>query len=496
MKSLFRPSRYPRGLPTLLVLAALSETVYIIGFLRQFPLVRYYTGDTDMGTITGHSHAGYDLFVGSITVSFVLLAFAWYHIHGVGDDRLVPWILATAAVFAVTLVFVYPITAIDIFAYVDQSWIMVHYHQNPIFVPPAAFPADPLMHLSDGWSGAGAPYGPLGLVIDALPVLVARGDLLWSLVLLKIFFSAMLLLSAYLVYRVLRQVAPGRALEGLVLVAWNPMVLFETSANGHNDIAMMVFALFALLVIVEGDLVFGVVLLAAACLIKFATLILLPLFVVYGLTRLPRARVRLRFAVLSFASSLAVATAAYARFWQGPDTLAHLVTQNQRYLDSFSSVVMDFGGPGVRGDQAALVGRVLFLCAYVVAIVLCTRDAQGFLRGCFLAMFAFLAFGLTNVESWYAIWPVLLAATVPTAGERLTGIVLAWGISLGAAFYGYEWWWRGLGTPGAFAYVNNKSYLLSFVPSSVALVLLAFWPRLGRALAGRFERKRPAEIGG
>lgn len=480
----------------MLALAVLTELIYIVAFLRQFPLLQYYRGDIDMGAITGHSHAGYDLFVGAIGALFVLLAIAWHQVQSHGDERLVPWILGTSAVFAVTLVFVYPITAIDIFAYVDQSWIMVHYHQNPIFVPPAAFPGDPLMSLSDGWRGIGAPYGPLGLVIDALPTLLARGDLLWNLVLLKLMFSGMVLGCAYAAYRLLQRLAPERALSGLLLIAWNPLILFETCVNGHNDIAMMLFALLAVSAMVEGEHVFGTVLLTSACLIKFATLVLLPVFLLYGLSRRRSTRDRARFLLLACAASCLVTVLAYARFWQGPDTLSHLFDQNQRFLVSFSSVILDIAGTAVTGSGAALAGRVLFSAAYVGALVIAVRDDVGFVRACFMTMFALLAVGLTNVESWYGVWPVVLAAAVPSLPERVAAVLFAWGISMGAAFFGYEWVWRGLSTPGSFAYINNKSYLLAFLPGIAAWVILSGRPRLaGTALASAWRSGTRSQAG-
>ncbi|PZS06403.1 MAG: hypothetical protein DLM70_05205 [Chloroflexi bacterium] len=425
-----------------------------------------------MGAITAHSHRGYDEFVGGITLLFVLCAAGLYVLRGSNDRKLLPWILGSAAVFVVTLALVYPITAIDIFAYIDQSRIMLHYHANPIFVPPASFATDPLMPLSDGWSGAGSPYGPLGLIIDALPMPFAGANLLANLILLKLMFGGMVVSSGFVIYRILLRVSPRHALGGALLGAWNPLILFEGVANGHNDVAMMLFALLGLLSLVEGDLVLGIILLVAACLIKFATIILMPLFLVYALNRLPTSAARARF--LALASSLAafVAVFAYSRFWQGPDTLAHVLSQNQRYLDSFSSVVTNVTH-SIAPDRSAVIGRILFGFLYAFALFLSARGTAGLLRGCFLATFGFVALALTNVESWYGIWIVLLAAAVPFTAERAGSLFFAWGASLGAAFFGYEWVWRGLSNPQAYAYVNNKTYLLSFVPTAVVLVVFS-----------------------
>ena len=38
---------------------------------------------------------------------------------------------------------------------------------------------------------------------------------------------------------ILQRVAPKRALAGTLLFAWNPLILLEGVANGHNDLLML-----------------------------------------------------------------------------------------------------------------------------------------------------------------------------------------------------------------------------------------------------------------
>ena len=48
--------------------------------------------------------------------------------------------------------------------------------------------------------------------------------------------------STAVVVVILRRKAPERALAGVVLLAWNPVILVETLGNGHNDIAAIFWA--------------------------------------------------------------------------------------------------------------------------------------------------------------------------------------------------------------------------------------------------------------
>lgn len=472
----------------LVTLGVLSELVYLLYFLRQFPLVRYYQVDIDMGTIMQHTHLAFVGYIAAMTILFVCAGLAWREVRDTRDRSVLWFVLGFGAVFCVTMVFVYQVTAIDIFAYIDQSLIMVQYHQNPIFVAPIQhLPQDSLMALSDGWSGNGSPYGPLGIVIDALPTFVVGRNLLASLILLKLMFSGMALAGAYLVYQIVARTSPAHAVAGALFVAWNPLVMFEVGANGHNDIAMVLFLLLAVLSLVENDLVFAVLLLVASALVKYVTGLLIPLFLVYGITRQPTIAKRVTFLATVALASLALTAGAFLPFWEGTTTVTRLLTQDQRYLESFSSVVgyshqLTPLFPDVSLKTATLIGRILFVPCYAYTLWLSTRRLPDLLRALFLALFFFILLGSTNFLQWYALWPVLLAATIPRPLERLAAFLMAYGTEISAAFYGYVWVWFGVTSKG-FAVVNDLAYLIAFVPAAVLLALSIRWTQL-RQLPG------------
>jgi hypothetical protein len=83
-------------------------------------------------------------------------------------DRATLWlILGFGALFSVTLTFVYPGTAIDIYTYRSEP------HHAPLpcqshLCLSITVSWRPLMPLADGWPER-APYGPLGIILNALP---------------------------------------------------------------------------------------------------------------------------------------------------------------------------------------------------------------------------------------------------------------------------------------------------------------------------------------
>jgi len=457
---------------SLVILGLCCELVYLGYFVRQFSLPAYYHRDTDMGFITGHSHGGFVMFAAAITILFIAFALAWREGGRAPDEYALRLVLGFGALFAVTLTFVYPITATDLYSYIAQSQVWVHYHHNPIFTPPAQFAHDPLMALSDGYQRYGSPYGPLGLMVDAIPSVLFGNRLLANLLTLKLMFSAMALGSAYVAYRVMRVVRPSLAVGAALLIAWNPLVLLEVSVNGHNDIAMLLLTLVALLAVTRNRLLLAPVLLALASMVKYASALLWPLLVLYGLRRQRSLEDRLIYAASAVAWSFAVIVVLYFPFWEGRPTLSNLLTQNQRHVNSFSSVLSSVLPGSFSLDQATIAGWVLFLALYSYLFWSCSVDLPHLLQGCFLALFGFLALAATNVEAWYLLWPAIVAATVPYLQERAAGVLVSYGVELSAVVFGYIWVWVSF-NPNDLAPLNATTYAMAFLPAVAALIGLA-----------------------
>jgi hypothetical protein len=465
------------SLRTLLLLGSGCEVVYLC-FAWVYPLPRYYQVDNDMAGFTGHSGFAFVALLSAFSVLFLLFGLACWGVGMMDDGRRLRLVLGFGALFALTMTLVYPITAIDVFGYVAESVILTQYHQNPISTPPSHFPNDPIMGLTGSWAGGGAPYGPLGIIIDAVPSLVAQHSLLANLILLKLMFSAMALLSAVLAYRILRCVAPAWALRGAVLIAWNPLVPFQASANGHNDIAMMFLVVLGLFALAKDRLLVGVILVAASALVKFATVLLLPLVIVYAIAQQPSWPRRVILAVEAIAAALAVAIVLYAPFWFGLATFSRTLQENGRHIESFSSVMSILFPAQLTVDQATMWGRFLFLPVYVLSLWLAAHRFADFMRGCFLTMFFFLAIGSGTFEVWYVVWPTVIAAATPWPAAWLCVALLGYGASQSAALYNWVWPWLGLDNPGSFPLVNNVSYIISFVPATLTLLGSMLWRAL------------------
>jgi hypothetical protein len=109
------------------------------------------------------------------------------------------------------------------------------------------------------------------------------------------------------------------ALAAYVLLAWNPLLLFEAAANGHNDLLMLAFTALALYLAARRNWLLAFPALAAAVLIKYVTGLLGPLLLLWAWRSSGSGRERWR-VVAGLALAACLTVAAYAPFWAGMET--------------------------------------------------------------------------------------------------------------------------------------------------------------------------------
>ncbi len=456
----------------LLLLGMTSEIVYFFYLLRGFPLIHdYYHLDT-MGGIAGYTHTGFLIYLIAFSFLFVLFGFAWWEARRFQDRATLWFILSFGGIFAITTVFVYPVTAIDIFNYIVYGLMMVQYGVNPMTTPPAQFGADPLMQLAGGFITQPSPYGPLGQVIQALPVKIAGRDILVSLLLLKFMFSSMIIYGAFLVYKILSHIAPRFAIPATLALAWNPFVFFEFSDNGHNDILMMFLILLAIFALTKDYHIWALMLIIASALIKFASLPLVPLFFIYSFAHQPTQTKRILYILEAIVASLSLLLASFAFFWAGSKTFERFLSEIQYQLYSFSIFLSDSSSGSISFDLAKRIGWALFGICFLYALWLSSRNFLSLLKGCCITMFALLAFSATYVQPWYLLWPFVFAILIPQTRVAIAAILLTYCAILAELGPAYIFAWGP--SQDASNLINSFFYLTIFLPPVLFLLISRF----------------------
>ena len=189
------------------------------------------------------------------------------------------------------LTFSYNAFSYDLFNYIFDAKIFTHYHQNPYLQKALDFPQDPMLSFMH-WTHRVYPYGPVWLVLTVPLSFLGFQFFLPTFFLFKLLMAASFLGSLYFISKILKKVAPDRELFGLVFFALNPLILIESLVSGHLDIVMMFFALWAFYLLLTKKYIFVFTLFFVSVGIKFATIFLLPIFIVvlflqYTKKRLP-----------------------------------------------------------------------------------------------------------------------------------------------------------------------------------------------------------------
>jgi len=359
---------------------------------------------------------------GSFVALFALWGVALWLASGLAVSR---WSVAVVALggvaMAAALVPMYPPFAVDFFHYLGEGRLLWVEGENPMVRGPGEF-----FPIGMSYGDEAAAYGPFWYWTLAPPVLLGGDDFPRSLLILKAWMAGWVALSALFGALISRRLGEhagasgGRELPVAVAIAWNPYVLWRVAGNGHNDIAMMAFALLAIWFALSGYWRWVPAALAASILIKYVSLLLVPVFAV-ALLRRPREERRALLPELAIGSGVALVltAAAFAPMWEGLSVFDQVRAQSDRIITSFPELVsMTLDGPFdvslERADEIGLrVGLGLFV---VVAGLLLWRQRVGneaLIATCVLVLLAYGLLGIGWFRPWYFLWVIPLAALLP-----------------------------------------------------------------------------------
>jgi hypothetical protein len=326
-------------------------------------------------------------------------------------------VLTGAAAFSVTLLFFYPLDAGDIFDNIMHGRILGIYEANPFQDAPKMFSNDPFLPYTV-WKRTPSAYGPIWEAWAGGVARLAGDGILANIMAFKLLGAGFLLLGLGLVYVILRRLAPERALAGVALLAWNPVVLYETIGNGHNDIAMAIWILAAVWAVLARRYTLAILALLVGVTVKLIPLLLLPLVVVIAWRDLPDARARLRFLLVTAVAGVAFLVMTYGPFWHGFEGLGlyrrtHLFTASLP-ATIYAGLNLGLGLKNIEPQVSMVAGGLTAL--FVLWQSWRTwrdRSTLAFSQASFNILMFYLLVTCMWFQQWYTIWPLVLAAVLP-----------------------------------------------------------------------------------
>ncbi len=338
-----------------------------------------------------------------------------------------------------------PVLSADIYHYALFGRMVTFYSLNPYVVPGDAISGDPLWPFVF-WRNVTTHYGPVWTLISAGAAALGGQSVLLTVLWFKGVATLFNLANGVLVFLLARRLTGGDGLVPLLLYAWNPLILVETAGSGHNDAAMMTFALLGLLLAMHGRTLVGLAVLLLSVMVKYLTAVLLLFFVIRCLAKEGTCRRAATLAARMGAVAVLLVGVLYLPFWAGPEGLARLTTVGAPFKTPVRVFLRDAvtrlwaSGAASQVQAAAEVYVVWGLHLGFVALVLLRVKALATPQASWSQVLE--AWGVTSlvyvmiVYGWNFPWYLIPTLTTTCVGPptRTTGWLLAWSSGLGIGF--------------------------------------------------------------
>lgn len=353
--------------------------------------------------------------VGAFIGLFLAYAAALFTTRRIRNRRAVLAVVFIAPiVWACTTVFMYPPYAVDLFHYLGEIRLMWVYGLNPMVVAPSARP----FPIGVSFFNVPGDYGPLWYVIGFPASLFHQRNLLYAVIALKAWIAVFYLLSGVLVYKTMRVQREERATFSAVLYLWSPFIIIRALGDAHNDFVMIFFVFLAFYVAARGKWLFVYPTLILSFLVKYASLLIAPLFLVYILF-LPRERryQALRQLLTGGVVAAIMAIALFIPFWDGIKTFASLRYIESQSITSTALLVQYFITEPFLGDKMGGISRlwvqILFLIPYAWFVFRVRPPIERLEGAAYQILWFYVVLALAWFRPWYFAWVVALGALLP-----------------------------------------------------------------------------------
>jgi alpha-1,6-mannosyltransferase len=415
--------RFLAGLtPTsrLALLTAASIVLYGLALSRPYSLLTWVGGVRQtLGTITDSDPLKGLGFVAIFVGAFVLYGLALRTVEGHSTRRL--WLIVIGGTLAFSLIFVLldPFEAADIFDNIIRGRMQARYRANPFYQVPADFSRDPLYKYAY-WKEVTSAYGPLWEIVAAGGAFLADDTVLGNILVFKGLSVAAYLLTAVVIVWGLQHGSAQRTLYGVVLYAWNPLVLYAVAGNAHNDSLMVLFVVLGFVLIARRRYVLAGLAELAGALVKFIPVLLLPIVVVAALKELPGLKPRLRYLFVTAIASALLVAAAYTPYWHGGDIL-NVVRRTTLFTTSAPTllqIALDrLLARGISQQIAAYIALIVVVAGLIWQVLVLWRSdsADAPVQAGLNVLLIYLLIACLWFQPWYIVWPLGLAALLPNS---------------------------------------------------------------------------------
>lgn len=339
---------------------------------------------------------------------FLYFRFPW-------DIISIKTILIVVSIIHVLFLSVPFISSNDLHSYVFGTRIFVRFGENPYLKPYEAFPQDEFYgKINTIWSSQTILYGPLFLLIGGVINNLGMNNVSLTVFLFKLLLVGVNIINALLIYKI------TKSTKASFLYGLNPIVIFELAGNTHTE-SLLIFFLLCSFLFIKKRPITGAVNLIASFLIKYSTVIFVPLVFLYVLKKSSW-----KIFLISLLFGVLITIVVYMPFWQ-PHIFDYLTAYyNGQYTSPALGIAV---GQQLLGSYRTSfqINTILFLLfsgLIFMKFLFSKASFKKLIFYCFLLYFVYLITKLSLVLVWYTT-PLLALASICACWKKYKNYALA-----------------------------------------------------------------------
>lgn len=424
-------------LTQLMLIALASFLIYMFAFFLPINLLeRYDEPRLDLRLL---------LYEGTPTANRLMLAWVavWglyllgYRISFQLRERSA-WVILWFSTFAYIFLFLLmaPFDAADIYDNIMHGRILGIYADNPFQQVINQYPDDPFYEYA-AWKQARSAYGPVWETLAGLTAFLAGNGIVANVIAFKILPGIFHIASLAVVILILQKETPTQTFSGAYLLAWNPMMLYATWGNGHNDVAMAFCILLAAWLLLNHKYTWAVVALLFGALMKFMPILFIPVVLFLAWKHFSKWQTWLFYSIRTGFISIALICIAYYPFWNGWDSFSVSRRMNM-FTTSLPSIVyhqlLQYFSKVDSAQFVSYAALILLFCFTAYQTIKIKKE-NDFSQTVFNIFIFYLLITCLWFQFWYSVWLICFASLLSKSTRNLTLILSFWVIS-GQLYFG------------------------------------------------------------
>jgi hypothetical protein len=320
-------------------------------------------------------------------IFFCLLLFSYFFV--IKKKRVITKEILIIITITIIILFITPpVFYTDVGVYLVAARNFIEFHIDP-FAFSLNYVNDPWIAEIDNtyWMNAPSSYGPLFLLLTIPAVIFKIKSLLVSIYIYKVIVFGAYLSSIY----IFNKLAPKNSKGLWLLFALNPAILVSLLVDVHNDVFPMFFLLLSIYLLRTKRWNKGLLAFLASILVKFNTIIYLPIF---WFVKKKLSPVRVIISTLATITPLAIFITAYRSNY-----LPFFASINDRCIFACTPFVQlsNF----LFKDNAGLFRNIVFVGVYGIIFYIFLFKRKQPLRFIFWSYLALLFISVSWLSPWY-----------------------------------------------------------------------------------------------